>query len=138
MNDLENITDFDDLAEWIMGNPESLWQSMFLDVPMPYGFTLSNLTMGDPVYQERLLQVEAKGGFSGVLKFTSNYRTTMEQSIRMFRQMKIVIREEVSFVIENEKGFERAVANNLHTHTLRYHMFADDWLNLSVFKRLSA
>lgn len=136
MDDIQNMTSFEDIGEWLTSQPEMLWQNAILDRPMPQGFSLTNFTMGDPQYREDL-PGDGRGGFMGVIKFTLSHKLTLKESARMFRQTNIIINESISWSIESEKGFEHAVANGMHTHTMRYIMLADDWLNLSVFKRLS-
>ncbi len=139
MDDLRNLTSFDDISEWLMSNREILWQNAFLDVPMPKDFYLLGLDMGSPPYREDAVEFDGRrsGGFTGKMKVRMTHNLNRSESCRMFRETGIIISETRSWCIESKYGFERAVENGIPTHTLSYVMIGEEWLNLSVFRRLS-
>lgn len=136
MDDPFNMTSFDEIGEWITANADRFWLNAFGRLP-PEGFAVRKIAMGDPAYRE-----DATGtgvaGFHGTMQLSVSVNIGLEDACRMFRGTGIVVYPKTSWAIQSDRGFAFAAAKGLFTHTLRYTMLGEEWLNLAIYKRLAA
>jgi hypothetical protein len=137
----DHLTSFEEVSEWITDNPRRLWDSAFPDRSMPIGFSIDNLRMGHPDYQETGLWTprgdQPSGGFVGKMCFSLSEHVGINESCDMFRDLKIHTFPAQSWAIRSPLAWKRARDNGLDTHTICFAMLGDDWVTLSVYLKLA-
>lgn len=136
MDDPFNMTSFDEIGEWIAANADRLWINAF-DRPVPKGFSIRCVTMGNPSYSEDVTGTGA-GGFNGTMHFSASTKISLEDACCLFRETGIIVHQKMSWATQSDRGFAILSERKLFTHTLRYTMLGEEWLNLAVYKRLAA